>query len=266
MRRWWRGAVGCLALAFLALGQPLGEPAPAEALGQARARINWAPEIPYPSSLRDWKTFQDEHLDELPDRTLVLFRDGTFARRSNPDPDAEEPNRVSQVELNTVFTDVLTFTPTTDLQDAVLYVHQPTWGGGQECHVQVTQVINDAGAELFASSGRAFVSLGRLPAAEGPYHVTLRSQIPSRSQASGRSTPRILTSVVRVLERAPARATSRPAQGSPTATPVPGACDVEVGGSAYRSLNRPLIVRTELQGAAWAGANGRPAPTPIAIR
>lgn len=260
----WRLGVGGLLMALLALGVPTGAPASVEALTQPRARINWAPELPYPSHLRDWQTFQDEYRDELPDRTLVLVRNGTFARRSNPDPEAEEPGKASQVTVGEPFDDVLLFTPTIDIQDAVLSVQQPTWNAGRECHVVVTRVADAAGGELFRSPGRAQVRLGRLPAADAPYRVTLRSQVPAGSQASGRSTPRILTSAVRVLEKVPARST--PAAGQPTPTPQPQACEVEVGGTGYRSLTRALIVRTELQAAAWAGANGRPTPTPIAIR
>jgi hypothetical protein len=258
-------AVAGLVMALAALGAPTGEPGSVEAMSRPRARITWAPAVPYPSHLRDWQTFQDEHEAELPDRTLVLFRDGTFARRSNPDLEAAEPNRPAQVALNTVFRDVLTFSPTTDLVDAVLYVHQPTWSAGQECHVVVTQVTNSAGTELFRSSGRAQVQLGPLPVADAPYEVTLQSRFPSGVQAGGRATPRVLTSVVRVLEKVPARS-ARPGQPTPTATPPPRACDVEAGGTGYRSLTRALIVRTELDATAWAGANGRPAPTPIAIR
>jgi hypothetical protein len=221
--------------------------------------------VPYPSHLRDWQTFQDQYDADLPDRTLVLYRDGTFARRSNPDTGAAGPGRPAQVELGTTFNDVLTFTPTADLLDAVLSVHQPTWSDGAECHVVVTQVRDGLGQTLFSSGGRAQVRLGPLPAANAPYEVTLLSRFPTGPRASGRNTPRVMTSVVRVLEKLPERAL-RPGQPTPTATPQPRPCDVEVGGSGFRSMNRTLIVRTELDAAAWAEANGRPAPTPIAIR
>jgi hypothetical protein len=267
MGRWWRWAVGGLVMAILALGAPTGQPETVEAMSQARARINWTPAIPYPSHLRDWQTFQDEHSSELRERTLVLFRDATFTRRTNSDADAAASGLVYRVTDEDTFQDDFLFTPTIDLQDAWIYVHQPVWGPTQ-CQVLVYKIEDRDGNNVVTPpAGRAAVDLGPLTTAMAPYKVTVQSRIPRQSQQpGGRATPRILTSVVRILERAPSRATPRAGQPSPTATPTPQPCDVPVGPPGFHSLNRALIIRTELDGTAWAAANGRPAPTPIAIR
>jgi hypothetical protein len=162
----------------------------------------------------------------------AFWRDGVIARQSNSDLSRE------QVLTSTQFTDVVTFTSSLDIPRAAIRVSQPTFGVAKSVHVRVSALGLGPSTEILIDP--------RLPDepaifAGQPVEVTIVSGIPVESQQSRRGqTPRTFTSIVQVVERV--SATSR----------------------AWRTLNKPLLVRTELQPAAWATSNGRPTPTAIA--
>ena len=254
--RWWRGAVGVLVLAATAF-VPGGSDS-AEAITRVRARVSWSPAIPYPPTLRGRDLFLLENLEEHPeleDAAFVFFRDNTLSRRSNADP------QKAQVRPGTQFTDVVEFVPTIDIQNAVIHVHQPGLGPNRDqCHVVITSVVDASGATVgpvVPAGGATEIALGFVAAANAPYDVTLVSQVPAASQLV-KPTPRLLTSVVRVLEKVPTR-------GAPNPTPRLRPCGGEIGGRGFNSLNKTLVIRTELQLSEWAVANNRPTPTPVSI-
>ena len=250
--RWWRGAVGGLLLAAAMVGLPGGTDS-AEALTRVRARITWSTVVPYLPTLRGYERFIEENPAQA-GATFTFFRDNTLSRRSNVDP------QLAQVLPGVQFTDRLQFTPTIDVLDAVLHVHQPAYGASPgQCHVVVTQVVDKFGQRAgpaIPDGASAEVALGRLSAASAPYEVTLLSQVPTESQLR-RPTAKMFTSVVRVLERVPSRATTAPPP--PRVRP----CGGEIGGRGFINLNRTLVIRTELQLNEWARANNRATPTPV---
>jgi hypothetical protein len=251
MRWWWRGAVGALVLAAAAVFVPGGSDS-AEALTRVRARVAWTTVVPFLPTLRGYEQFLEENPLEA-DGPFTFFRDNTLSRRSNADPTK------MQVLPGTRFTDEIRFMPTIDIQDALIHVHQPGLGPNRdECHVVVTSVVDafeeNVGPAL-PVTGATEISLGYLPVASAPYTVTFLSQVPRGSQLV-RPTPRLLTSVVRVLEKVPTRT-------APNPTPRLRPCGGEIGGRGYNSLNKTLVIRTELQLSEWARSNNRPTPTPI---
>jgi hypothetical protein len=253
--RWWRGAVGVLVLAAAAF-VPGGSDS-AEAITRVRARVSWSTVIPYLPTLRGREQFLEDNLEEHPelaDAPFVFFRDNTLSRRSNTDPQKQ------QVLPGTQFTDRVQFVPTIDIQNAVIHVHQPGLGPNRDqCHVVITSVVDAFGDTVGPAvpGGATEIVLGFVSAANAPYEVTLLSQVPSASQLV-KPTPRLLTSVVRVLEKVPTR-------GAPNPNPRMRRCGGEIGGRGYNSLNKTLVIRTELQLSAWAVANNRPTPTPVSI-
>jgi hypothetical protein len=252
MRRWWLGAVGLLVLAAAAAALPGSDSA--EAITSVRSRVTWTTVVPYLPTLRGYEVFLEENPDQV-GAALTFFRDNTLTRRSNVDPQLE------QVLPGTQFVDEVRFSPTINIKDAVLHVHQPALGPQRnECHVVVTAVVDSLGAAVgpaIPGGGSTEVGLGPLLAANAPYTVTLRSQIPAGSQLA-RPTPKLLTSVVRLLEKVPSRTNVVPPP------PRMRACGGEIGGRGYNSLNKTLVIRTELQLSEWARANGRPTPTAVA--
>lgn len=219
-----------------------------------RPRVTWTSVVPYLPTLRGYEQFLEENPDQI-GGALVFLRDNTLTRRSNVDP------QQVQVAPGVQFVDQFRFTPTINIKDAVLLVHQPALGPNRnECHVVITSVVDALGAAVgpaIAATGSTELALGPLSAANAPYEVTLVSQVPTGSQLT-RPTPKILTSVVRVLEKVPSRSTT------PPPTPRLRACSGEIGGRGYNSLNKTLVIRTELQLSEWARANGRPTPTAVA--
>ncbi|HEY3110637.1 MAG TPA: hypothetical protein VGL23_17895 [Chloroflexota bacterium] len=229
---------------FLAAGDPLAAPPPAEAGRQVRAKIAWSFDPECPATLRD-RALADPNGR---DRSEYRFcRDAAISRQSNPN----QANQIGlpgqgpvqgQVVPGTLFHDLATLTPTQDVASAVIRVDQGSYGPQRSVHVKIKlpgQPDNVAGTqiELPGSADAPALQAGM------PFTIELLSQIPSESQdrpaGSSRPTRRLLTSTVRVAERA-AR--------SP----------------ALSNLNRPLIVRTELQLNVWAVKNDRPTPTPQA--
>ena len=252
--RWWQGVVGVLVLAATAL-VPGGSDS-AQAITRVRARVNWNTAIPYPATLRGYEQFLEENIEANPgldDAAFTFFRDNTLSRRSNVDP------QKAQVLPGTQFTDVVQFVPTIDIEDAIIHVHQPGLGPNRDqCHVVITSIVDAFGDPVgpaLPGGGATEISLGLLAVANAPYDVTLVSQVPRGSQLV-RPTPRLLTSVVRVLQKVPTRT-------APNPTPRLRPCGGEIGGRGYNSLNKTLVIRTELQLSEWARSNNRPTPTPI---
>jgi hypothetical protein len=251
---WWRwqGAVGALVLAAAAVLLPSGSDS-AEALTRVRARVTWTTVVPYLPTLRGYDDFLRDNPGEV-GGAFTFFRDNTLSRRSNADPQQR------QVLPGAPFTDEVRFMPTIDIVDAVLHVHQPGYGPNRdECHVVVTSISDNFGASVgpaIPPTGATELSLGRLAVASAPYTVELLSQVPRGSQRT-RPTTKLFTSVIRVLERVPSRS------AVPPPPPRLRACGGEIGGRGFNSLNKTLIIRTELQLSEWARANGRPTPTPV---
>jgi hypothetical protein len=251
--RWWRwqGAVGVLLLAAAAVFVPGGSDT-AEALTRVRARVSWTTVVPYLPTLRGYEEFLRDNPAQV-GGTFTFFRDNTLSRRSSADPQQQ------QVLPGTRFTDEVQFMPTIDIVDAVLHVHQPAYGPNRnECHVVVTSVRDNFGASAgpaIPPTGATELSLGRVAVASAPYTGELLSQVPRGSQTT-RPTTKLFTSVIRVLEKVPTRSATPP---PPRLRP----CGGEIGGRGFNSLNKTLIIRTELQLNEWARANGRATPTPV---
>jgi hypothetical protein len=170
--------------------------------------------------------------DRAPDdaSAFAFWREGLLTRQSNRDPSHE------QVLTSAQFTDTVTFTSSLDLPRAAIRVQQPTFGAARSVHVTVSVFGLPAATELTLdpdASGEPAIK------ADVPVDLTIISRVPVESQIAPLRglTPRVFTSIIHVLER--------------TGT-----------GTARRTLNKPMIVRTELQASAWAVANGRPTPTP----
>jgi len=116
--------------------------ADAEAISRARPKINWSSDLPV--NLADRRKI----LTDLPEATreafqsepLVFFIRNSLSRQSNPDPLA------TPIVPGATFEDRLSFVASTDVQDAVLRIHQPAYGLDQdECHVVVTAVTDRDG-------------------------------------------------------------------------------------------------------------------------
>jgi len=116
--------------------------ADAEAISRARPKINWSSDLPV--NLADRRKI----LTDLPEATreafqsepLVFFIRNSLSRQSNPDPLA------TPIVPGATFEDRLSFVASTDVEDAVLRIHQPAYGLDQdECHVVVTAVTDRDG-------------------------------------------------------------------------------------------------------------------------
>jgi hypothetical protein len=242
-----RGAVAALLVGaglMLGAGEPLVGPPSAEAARQVRGKIVWTFSPDCPATLRD-RALADPNGR---DRSAYRFcRDATISRQSNPNqasqqglPD-EQPIE-GQVVPGALFRDVAFLTPTQDIVSAVIKVDQGSYGTQRSVHVRVKEPGQPDGA---ATTALELVGSEDAPAlgAGVPFEIEILSQIPSASQdpiaGSRQLTRRLLTSTIRVTERAPR---------SP----------------ALSNLNRPLILRTELQRNVWATRNGLPTPTPQA--
>jgi len=242
-----RGAVVALLLGaglVLGAGDRLAGPPPAEAGRQVRAKIAWSFDPDCPATLRDRALADPNGRDRSPYR---FCRDATISRQSNPN----QANQIGlpgqlpiegQVVPGAIFHDLATLTPTQDVASAVIRVDQGTYGPQRDVHARIKlpgQPDNVASTQIELAGTVDEPAL----AAGIPFTIEVLSQIPSQSQdrpaGSSRPTRRLLTSTVRVAERA-----SR----SP----------------ALSNLNRPLILRTELQLNVWAVKNGLPTPTPQA--
>ena len=252
MRRWWRGAVGGLVLAAAMVGPPGGSDS-AEAITRVRARVTWSTVVPYLPTFRGYERFIEENPLQV-GKALTFFRVNTLTRRSNPDPQRE------QVLPGVTFADDVKFMLTTDVPDAVIHVHQPPLGPlKNECHVLVTAVQDKFGVRagpVIPAPGLGEVSLGSLSSASAPYTVSLSTKVPTGA-ALVRPVPKVLTSVVRLLEKVPVRSTAVLPPRDPRH------CGGQIGGRGYNSLNQTLVIRTELQLNRWASANGRPTPTAV---
>lgn len=163
--------------------------------------------------------------------TYVFWRDGILRRQSNPDPSKD------QVLASVEFPETVFFTASLPIPRAAIRVSQPGYGPTRSSvHVRVATLDAGPSTQILMDP---FEGEPAIPAGV-PIELTIFSRIPAESQVRGRTvTPRVFTSVVQVLER------------------------VGASNRAWRTLNKSLIVRTELQAAAWATANGRAAPTPI---
>jgi hypothetical protein len=237
--------VALLVGAGLFLGDaPLAGPPPAEALRQMRAKIVWSFDADCPATLRDRALADPDGRDRSPYR---FCRDATISRQSNPNTvnqlglPGELPVE-GQVVPGAVFHDFATLTPTQDVPRAVIRVDQGTYGPQRTVHVRVKLPEQP---DSLASTMLELPGSVEEPALEAgiPFTIEVLSQIPSESQdrpaGSSRPTRRLLTSTIRVAERAGR-------------------------GTALSNLNRPLILRTELQRNVWAISNGLPTPTPQA--
>jgi hypothetical protein len=182
-----------------------------------------------------WKA--DGYLGSKGERTaedtdsFVFWRSGLLTRQSNPDPAG------GQVLTSTQFVDTVTFTSSLDLPRAAIKVQQPTFGTARSVHAKVSVYGLPAATELQLEPD----ATGE-PAIKGETEIelTITSRVPVESQIKPLRglTPRVFTSLIQVVER--------------------------VGtGTAWRTLNKPMIVRTEFQASAWAVANGRPTPTAV---
>jgi len=242
-----RGAVLALLVALglgLGAGDPLVRTPPAEARSQVRAKIVWSFDADCPATLRDRALADPDGRDRS---ALRFCRDATITRQSNPN----QANLISlpgqapiegQVVPGAVFHDLATLTPTQDVASAVIRVDQGTFGVRHAVHVRIKRP--EDGDEL-ASTQIDLPGSADEPALQAgvPFTIELLSQIPAESQVrpagSRAPTRRLLTSTIRVAERA-AR--------SP----------------ALSNLNRPLVLRSEMQLNVWAVKNGLPTPTPMA--
>jgi hypothetical protein len=216
-------------------------PRPAEAGRQVRAKIVWNFDADCPATLRDRALADPDGRDRSEYR---FCRDAMITRQSNPNQANQSglPGELpleGQVVPGATFHDFATLTPSQDVVNAVIRVDQGTYGPQRTVHVKVKlpdQPDNVAKPQL------EVLGSPDAPALEAgvPFTIELLSQIPTESQVrplgSSRATRRLLTSTVRVAERAP-------------------------GSTALTNLNRPLILRTELQLNVWATKNGLPTPT-----
>jgi hypothetical protein len=219
-RRAFLGGLVAAGAGLVLAGAP-GGPPEAEALTALRAKISWDSDLP--RSLADRQSGDGS--------AYVFWRDPIITRQSNPDRSRE------QVLTSTpAFVDTVTLTSSLDIQRAVLRVDQPTFGASKNVHVRVAVPSFGLGPGTQLNLDPQFPGDPAIPAGL-PIEVLVYSRIPVESQLQ-RPTPRVFTSIVRVLER-------------PDSSP------------ATRNLNKALIVRTELQAASWATNNGRPTPTPI---
>jgi len=238
-----RGVVALLVGAgLLAGGVPL-EGRPAEAARQVRAKIVWSFDPACPATLRDRVLADPDGVDMSEYR---FCRDATISRQSNPSRAnlaafEDEAALEGQILPGQLFRDLVTLVPSQDVANAVIRVDQGSFGQARAVHVRIKlpgEPDDQARPQIeLPGSSDAPGLVGGVP-----FMIEILSQIPDESQPQSvgparRPSRRLLTSTIRVAERAPR---------SP----------------ALANLNRPLIVRTELQLNVWASRNGLPTPTP----
>jgi len=161
----------------------------------------------------------------------AFWRSGIITRQSNPDASREQV-----LTSSPPFVDTVTFTASLDVGRAILRVDQPSYGASKNVHVRIAVPSFGLGPGTQLTLEPQFPGDPAIPAGL-PIEVDVYSHVPVESQQQ-RPTPRVFTSIIRVLQ-------------------LP---DTSL---ATRNLEKPLIVRTELQASAWATNNGRPTPTPI---
>ncbi len=218
-RRVFLGGLIAVGTGLLLEGTPEG-PQSAEALTALRAKITWTSSLP-------------TSLGERPNgdaSAYAFWRDGIITRQSNPDPSLE------QVTTSTAFVDTVQVVASLDIPHAIVRVDQPTYGASKNVHVRIAIPSLGLGPDTQVPSKNQ-VPRDFAVQAGVPIDVEIHSQVPVESQLR-RPTPRIFTSIIRVLE-------------------YPG------DSLATRNLSKALIVRSELQASAWAASNLRPTPTPI---
>ena len=283
---------GAWLLVLGAMLVPAAEPGTSEAAGAVRAKIEWLGATAVNS--QGTPVPVDTELGRDPNQVgpFALFRAGTLTRQSNADVlntqvlvnDAVVPSSgVCQDEPEDckVFHDTLTFRSTSNIEDAVIRVHQPVFGtaaqkrGNQgECHVAIlgldldgVPVVDDPAPDALGRNSTVQLDAGTLLANE-LYELRIESRMPPKSQDKqpGKAmTPRILTSLIRITERTKDITIPTPGE-TPAVFPPPRPCEFVTAERALRSLNKAVTVRTELQTSQWAVKNGRPTPTPIVVR
>lgn len=291
-----RVVLGAIAVGFLgALSIGQAPPPPAEALSRLQARISWETsgatqddeDGPRDGLFRcDTLSWSDSLPRSLRERSAgdtsayALWRGTTLSRQSNPSPDGEQ---VLTSPLVTCFADIVEFTPSRDVEAAVIRVHQPTYGQVRRGQPPLAAVM--VRAERITPLGIAYDGPGvalELDSIEGapalpagvPVRMTIFSRVPPESQCDGlRPTPRIFTSMIRVMERYVDPRLPTP-ESSPTPSPTPNIIpnddchftDHAPSLGPLRGLRQPMTIRIQLQRNEWAQLNGRPTPTPIVVR